>query len=93
MTGDAVFDPKGLIREAFAIEDIGAPECRSIFLDWALGLPAGRDAQDEVRALLAHYGPLRAADHPMVQTLTAALEDAQPARRRGGRNGRVPPDL
>lgn len=92
MTDDTVFDPKGLIREAFAIEGIGAPECRSIFLDWALGVPEGRDTQDEVRALLAHYRPLGTADHPMVQTLAAALDNAEPARRRGGRRGRIPPD-
>ncbi len=52
MTDDALFDPKGLIRESFAIEGIGAPECRSIFLDWALGLPAGHDVRTEVASLL-----------------------------------------
>ena len=29
-------DPKGLIREAYRIEGISEPECRSIFMDWAL---------------------------------------------------------
>lgn len=89
MNAPDLCDPKGLIREAFAIEDIGAPECRSIFLDWALGVPPGRDAQDEARKLLAHYAPLASSDHPMVQTLKAALEKTQPPRRRGGRNARV----
>ena len=38
----AVTDPndhKGLILEAYRIEGITLPECRSIFLDWALSLP------------------------------------------------------
>lgn len=89
MTTHEFFDPKGLIREAFAIEGIGAPECRSIFLDWALGLPPSRDAQEEVRKLLDYHLPHQPADHPMVATLQAALTTARPPRRRGGRRGRV----
>jgi hypothetical protein len=89
MNRQALYDPKGLIREAFAIEGISEPECRSIFLDWALGVPPGRDAQVEVRALLAHYNPFRSSDHPMTQTLEAALEDVGAPRRRGGRQGRL----
>ena len=26
-------DPKGLVRESYAIEGITAPECRSVFMD------------------------------------------------------------
>jgi hypothetical protein len=29
-------DPKGLIRESYAIEGITPQECRSILIDWAL---------------------------------------------------------
>ncbi len=88
MTADAL-DPKGLIREAYAIEGIGPGECRSIFLDWALGVPLGQDVREAVRALLARYDD--APDgHPMTDTLRAALADSGPARRRGGRMGRVP---
>ena len=36
-------DPKGLIREAYAIEGITDGECRSILIDWALSLRAGTD--------------------------------------------------
>jgi hypothetical protein len=89
MTGAELFDPKGLIRDAFAIEGIGAPECRSIFLDWALGVPPSKNPQDEVRKLLARYLPQQPADHPMIATLQAALQDAKPPRRRGGRQGRL----
>lgn len=84
-----IYDPKGLIREAFLIEGIAAPECRSIFLDWALGGPPDRDTGQEVRALIAHYGSMQDPRHPMMETLNAALEDIGPPRRRGGRKGRV----
>ena len=89
MTDDALFDPKGLIRESFAIEGIGAPECRSIFLDWALGLPVGHDVRTEVATLIAHYGDRAPAAHPMLETLRAALQEPPTPRRRGGRRGRV----
>lgn len=87
MKGDAR-DPKGLIREAYKIDEITASECRTIFLDWALGVPAGLDAQEEVKALLTQYAH-EPANHPMTQTLLAALKDARPAKRRGGRAGRL----
>ena len=89
MTDDPIFDPKGLIREAFAIEGIGVGECRSIFLDWALGLPPGRDVQIEVQRLIGRYTPSAPPDHPMLETLRAALQDPPKPRRRGGRSGRT----
>jgi len=89
MTQNPLFDPKGLIQDAFAIEGIAAPECRSIFLDWALGLPPGRDVRTEVARLLAHYGDQAPASHPMLETLQAALQQPNAPRRRGGRSGRL----
>ena len=91
MTTAAFHDPKGLIRESFAIEGIGAPECRSIFLDWALSVPQDADMKAEVTRLIDHYAAREPADHPMMQTLRAALADSGPARRRGGRAGRMAP--
>ncbi len=89
MTTEIYFDPKGLIREAFVIEGIAAPECRSIFLDWALGLPPERDVRVEAQHLIAHYAPQVPAEHPMLDTLRAALADPATPRRRGGRGGRI----
>ncbi len=89
MTDKQLCDPKGLIREAFAIEGIGAPECRSIFLDWALGVPPGRDVRTEVQQLITHYAPIVPATHPMLATLHAALQEPVQPRRRGGRKGRL----
>jgi hypothetical protein len=84
--GDAL-DPKGLIEESFKIDGIVEPECRSIFLDWALsyqGVPAVG-----IAALLERHHE-EAADHPMTVTLRAGLEAPHPATRRGGRRARVP---
>lgn len=80
-------DPKGLIRESYAIEGITAAECRSIFLDWALSVPAD-DPKELVKVLLTDHGA-DAPDHPMTLTLKAALADAGPAKRRGGRAARL----
>jgi len=81
-------DPKGLIRESYAIEGITLPECRSIFLDWALSLAAGTDAREAMRVHLAGYGPAN-PDHPMTAVLTEGLKPAAAPRRRGGRSARV----
>ena len=80
-------DPKGLIFEAYRIEGITLPECRTIFLDWALSLPAVVDTPDCLRSLLAHYG-LPNPDHPMTRVLTEALVAPAKPMRRGGRAGR-----
>jgi hypothetical protein len=81
-------DPKGLIREAYQIEGITIAECRTIFLDWALGVPVEADTQIWVQELLLQYAE-RPTDHPMTQTLVAALQDRPAPRRRGGRAARV----
>ena len=86
MKGD-ILDPRALIQEAYKIEGITESECRSIFLDWALGVAAGRNTKEDVAALLEKHGA-EPADHPMTLTLKAALGDAKPARRRGGRAAR-----
>ncbi|SMY09673.1 hypothetical protein [Flavimaricola marinus] len=81
-------DPKGLIRESYRIEGITAPECRSIFLDWALSLPNGAETSGPIKALLERYGAGH-PDHPMTRTLTEGLGSATRTGRRGGRAARV----
>ena len=81
-------DPKGLVRESYAIEGITAGECRSIFLDWALSLPADAPTAGAARALIAHYGPLHPG-HPMTRVLEEGLAPAAPPGRKGGRAARV----
>ncbi|MEX5726714.1 hypothetical protein Ga0609869_000067 [Rhodovulum iodosum] len=80
-------DPKGLIRESYRIEGIGAEECRSIFLDWALSLPAGTATDRALKRLIAEYSPV-APDHPMTGVLREGLASAPTPRRRGGAGGR-----
>ncbi len=81
-------DPKGLIRESYAIEGITPGECRSIFLDWALSLAPGIDVHEAMRFLIAHYGAARRG-HPMTVTMAEADEAAPASGRRGGRAGRL----
>ena len=80
-------DPKGLVRESYRIEEITAGECRSIFVDWALSIPADLSVPDAARALIAEYGAAD-PDHPMTLVLTEALAAPDLPRRRGGRAGR-----
>ncbi|MBK1635612.1 hypothetical protein [Rhodovulum adriaticum] len=80
-------DPRRLIAESYRIEGIGAPECRSIFLDWAIGLPPEVNTRRALKRLLAEYA-LQNPDHPMTAVLRAGLDDAPVARRRGGAGGR-----
>ncbi len=80
-------DPKGLVRESYAIEGITLAECRSIFIDWALSLSVGADTSAAINVLLDQYGKA-APDHPMTLTLTEGLATPTSPTRRGGRLGR-----
>ncbi len=76
-------DPRGVIAEAYKIENISAPECRSIFLDWALE-PREFALSAAVEALAGKYADL--PDHPMTRLLIeASTKPAPPAKRRGRR--------
>ena len=80
--GDAQ-DPKGLIFESYRIEGITKPECRTIFLDWALSLPLEQDTGTTIVKLLEQYRPDH-ADHPMTEVLSEGLASMAAPRRRGG---------
>ena len=80
-------DPKGLIAESYRIEGIGAAECRSIFLDWALGLGHGADTRACAGHLLERYGTA-APDHPMTAILRDSVGRPAAPARRGGAAGR-----
>lgn len=89
MKGDGD-DPKALIREAYRIPGITAEQCRSIFLDWALSLPAERLGAARA-ALLLRYAP-DAPDHPMTALLHEAGSAAGGRGRRGGWRARRNPE-
>ena len=81
-------DPKGLIRESYAIEGITMGECRSILIDWALSLPDSGITAEVLDSLLAQYG-LANPQHPMTQLLTEARQAPEKPMRKGGRAARV----
>ncbi len=88
MTQD-MLDPKGLIREAYRIDGITQAECRSIFLDWALSHPEGRDTGADIASLLKQHEAETA--HPMTQVLTEGMGTGtnRDGTRRGGRKARL----
>ncbi|KPU84391.1 hypothetical protein JI58_04115 [Marinosulfonomonas sp. PRT-SC04] len=86
MTQDNL-DPRGLIRESYRIEGIPPPECRSIFLDWALGFAQSADMQGLIQELLVKYATTE-PDHPMSKVLKDGLAAPETAKRRGGRKAR-----
>ena len=81
-------DATGLIREAYRIDGITDAECRSIFVDWALKLPAQFAPDRAITVLLETYGA-GTDEHPMTQVLKQGLAPAAKPKRRGGRNGRL----
>lgn len=81
-------DPKALIREAYRIDGISAPECRSIFFDWALSMPQPDAVAPVIERLLERYEPAH-PDHPMTEVLREGRAGAAEPRRRGGRAARV----
>jgi hypothetical protein len=84
MKGDA-HDPKGLILEAYRIDGISEAECRTIFLDWALSIEAGRDMRAAISALLERHG---VQGHPMTKVLREGMTGPVTPRRRGGARAR-----
>lgn len=87
MTLDEI-DKTGLIREAYRIEGITDPECRSIFMDWALNLPTETAPRAAITLLLETYQGEN-GDHPMTAVLQEGLKAPAAPKRRGGRSARV----
>ena len=81
-------DPRGLIAEAYNIEGIPAPECRSIFLDWALEPRNAGEMRAAAARLLSGYA-VKHPHHPMTEILRESLIELNVMpKRRGGRNAR-----
>jgi len=79
-------DPRGVIADAYKIEGISAPECRSIFLDWALEPRGASELREAAATLLAQYADR--PNHPMTAILDeATIELSATPKRRGGRRG------
>jgi len=86
--GKLDIDSRGLIHESYRIEGITAAECRSIFLDWAMGQDAGVDMKAALRRLQAEYAK-GAPDHPMTALIAEGLARDALANGRRRRRGRV----
>jgi hypothetical protein len=69
------------------MEGMRLEECRSIFVDWALSLPAEIEATAAITALLAQYRDAP-QDHPMLEVLREGLAKPALTGRRGGWSGR-----
>ena len=87
MKGDE-YDPKGLIFEAYRIENVTIEECRSIFLDWALSMPMELDTSDVLRVLIGKYEGEH-PEHPMSKVMHEGLKGMAAPRRRGGWRSRI----
>ncbi|MEM8741755.1 MAG: hypothetical protein AAGE13_09685 [Pseudomonadota bacterium] len=75
-------DPRGLIHDAFRMDGLGAAECRSIYLDWAIGMPQGTDLPASTARLLTAFAQAH-PDHPMTAVLREGTDrKAAPPRRR-----------
>lgn len=88
MKGDLACDPRGLIFEAYRMPELTGPDCRTIFLDWALGAEASADIRKSIETLLETYAAAQ-PDHPMTAVLKEGLAHARAPKRRGGRAARL----
>ncbi len=85
--GDLACDPRGLIFEAYRIEGIEEVACRTMFLDWALGVPPSEDPVAHIKTMLDHYGSDH-PDHPMTAILKSDSDTITAPPSRKGRRSR-----
>lgn len=81
-------DARGVIHEAYLIDGITEPECRSIFLDWAMFAPDDVPVSVCLDRFMQVYGA-KNPDHPMTVVIAQGQSNAKINKgRRGGRAGR-----
>ena len=66
--GDIYCDEKGLIFEAYNIENIDSSSCRVIFFDWLISLDQSIDQGEAIIELLNAYSS-SFPNHPMTELL------------------------
>ena len=79
--GDIYCDEKGLIFEAYNIENIDLNSCRTIFFDWAISLDPSINQGEAIKELLEAYSP-RFPGHPMTELLIEGTKENSVIRRR-----------
>ena len=87
--GKLAEDPRGLLYEAYQIDGITLADCKTIFIDWALGLDYNIDQIKAVISALEEYeedNPI----HPMTKVLREGVVIQGKSRKRlGGRSART----
>ena len=79
--GDIYCDEKGLIFEAYNIENIDLNSCRTIFFDWVVSLDPNINQGKAINELLEAYSP-RFPGHPMTELLIEGTKENTVIRRR-----------
>ena len=79
--GDIYCDEKGLIFEAYNIENIDPNSCRTIFFDWVVSLDPSINPGEAINELLEAYSP-RFPGHPMTELLIEGTKENSVIRRR-----------
>ncbi len=79
--GDIYCDEKGLIFEAYNIEDIDLSSCRVIFFDWLISLDQSINQGRAITDLLKAYSS-KFPNHPMTELLIEGLNQNSGIRRR-----------
>ena len=87
--GKLAEDPRGLLYEAYQIDGITLADCKTIFLDWVLGLDYNIDQIKAVSSALKEYEDDN-PKHPMTTVLRDGIELQGKSRKRlGGRSART----
>ena len=71
--GDVYCDEKGLIFEAYNIENIDSSSCRVIFFEWLISLDQSTNQGEAITELLKAYSS-RFPNHPMTELLMEGLK-------------------
>ena len=86
--GKLAEDPRGLLYEAYRINGITLADCKTIFLDWALGLDYNIDQIKAISSALEEYEQDN-PKHPMTTVLRDGIvPEGKPRKRLGGHNAR-----
>ena len=79
--GDILCDKKGLIFEAYNMEEIDSGSCRVIFFDWLMSLDPSFDQREAINSLLKAYST-SFPNHPMTKLLIEGIDKNLGMRKR-----------
>ena len=73
-------DKRGVIYDAYRMDGIREEECRSIFLDWVMGIPLEEDVSGYIALMFDHY-TAHYPNHPMTNILKDGNVQKPPIRK------------